>query len=88
MGLRGGNRRQRKAPPKRRKRIPRRNGIPANPHQNGISEDMLPDFEESSEEEEPDLVPFEDQDDEMVDDGSFRDGKITNYGGQRPQQPQ
>lgn len=79
MGLRGGNRRQRKGPAKRRKRIPRHNGIPMNPYEN-IDEEDEQDQDDQSSEEDPDLVPFEDQD-ELLDDQSFRDGKITNYGG-------
>jgi len=78
IGLRGGNRRQRKAPPKKRKKIPRHNGIPMNPYENiaEVSE------EDEDSEEELDLVPFEDQDDLL--DESFRDGKVYNYGGQKP----
>ncbi len=59
MGLRGGNRRQRKGPAKRRKRIPRHNGIPMNPYENVDAEDEQDQDDESSEED-PDLVPFED----------------------------
>ena len=88
IGLRGGNRRQRKAPPRRRKRIPRHNGIPMNPYQNIAGNENDEDLEDDgSSEEEPDLVPFEDKG-ELDNDETFRDGKITNYGGQNPQQPQ
>ena len=38
--------------------------------------------EEEDSEEELDLVPFEDQEDLL--DESFRDGKVYNYGGQKP----
>ncbi len=59
MGLHGGNRRQRKGPAKRRKRIPRHNGIPMNPYENIDGEDEQ-DQDDQSSEEDPDLVPFED----------------------------
>ncbi len=50
-----------------------------NPYENIDAEDEQ-DQDDLSSEEDPDLVPFEDQDD-LLDDQSFRDGKITNYGG-------
>ena len=74
MGLRGGRRRRNNQPPSRRKRIRPRgrqsNAIPMNPYEN---------MDEDEEDDDLDLLPFEDQE-ELLDE-DFRDGNVYNYSG-------
>ena len=79
MGLRGGRRRRNNEAPSRRKRIRprgRSNSIPMNPYE---------DLDEDDEEEDLDLLPFEDQD-ELLNE-NFKDGKVYNYSGGKTQKP-
>ena len=80
MGLNSQGRRRRE-PPSRRKRIrPRHNGIPMNPYENMDENDIS-----GNDSDDEDLVPFEEHD-ELLNE-NFRDGKIYNYSGNKPQEP-